>query len=410
MKRTISMMIGKGSVKHNSRAFHAQNTDPQRSYLNRCYCNEPIREIYHQLFDDAVALYNDKQTRNDRTISDYYEKIRSGKQEKLFHEVIFQVGNKDDMGAETENSELAARILDDFMADFQKRNPNLHVFSAYLHMDEATPHLHIDFVPFTTGSKRGLDTRVSLKQALSAQGFTGGTRGDTEWSQWVRSEKEQLSQVMERHDLQWEQLGTHDEHLSVVNFKKEQRTKEVAGLDEAISDKKDEFQQLAEETLVQQSAFEKYSAKLESVQDKLKAAKIKEKFVYENARRYDDDPEYLLPEPKPLMSAKVYHEKIAMPLVVKLKKVIRSILLQFFDKTRELKTALEHANDQVQGLLTRLQGYEAELSTLRETERNYQYLRRGVGEDIAEKVIREVKAKEIALKQPKRIIRRDYLK
>ncbi len=410
MKRTISMMIGKGSVKHNSRAFHAQNTDPQRSYLNRCYCNEPIREIYHQLFDDAVARYNDKQTRNDRTISDYYEKIRSGKQEKLFHEVIFQIGNKDDMGAETENSELAARVLDDFMADFQKRNPNLHVFSAYLHMDEATPHLHIDFVPFTTGSKRGLDTRVSLKQALAAQGFTGGTRGDTEWSQWVRSEKEQFSQVMGRYDLQWEQLGTHDEHLSVVNFKKEQRTKEVAGLDEAISEKKDEFQQLAEVTLVQQSAFDKYSAKLESVQDQLKAAKIKEKFISENARRYDDDPEYQLPEPKPLMSAKVYHEKIAVPLVAKLKKVIRSILLQFFDKTRELKTALEHANDQVKGLRTKLQGYEAELPALRETERDYQYLRRGVGEDIAEKVIREVKAKEIVLKQPKRIIKRDYLK
>ena len=47
-------------------------------------------------------------------------------------------------------------------------------------MDEATPHLHIDFVPFTTSSKRGLDTRVSLKQALAAQGFKGGSRGDTE--------------------------------------------------------------------------------------------------------------------------------------------------------------------------------------------------------------------------------------
>ena len=75
-------------------------------------------------------------------------------------------------------------------------------------MDEATPHLHIDFVPFTTGSKRGLDTRVSLKQALAAQGFKGGTRGDTEWSQWVRSEKEQLAAVMERHGIEWEDKGT----------------------------------------------------------------------------------------------------------------------------------------------------------------------------------------------------------
>lgn len=64
-------------------------------------------------------------------------------------------------------------MLDEYYQGFQERNTNLRVFSAHLHMDEATPHLHIDFVPFTTGSKRGLDTRVSLKQALAAQGFKG---------------------------------------------------------------------------------------------------------------------------------------------------------------------------------------------------------------------------------------------
>ena len=90
-------------------------------------------------------------------IPDYYEKIRSGKQEKLFHEVIVQIGNREDMNAQSENGALAAQVLDEYMREFQKRNPNLRVFSAHLHMDEATPHLHIDFVPFTTGSKRGMD-------------------------------------------------------------------------------------------------------------------------------------------------------------------------------------------------------------------------------------------------------------
>lgn len=138
------------------------------------------------------------------------------------------------MAAISEDGQLAAKVLDEYMKNFQQRNPNMRVFSAHLHMDEATPHLHIDFVPFATGSKRGLDTRVSLKQALAEQSFAGGARGDTEWSQWVRSEKEQLSQVMERHDIQWERLGTHDEHLSVVNYKKEQRTKEVKALEKSI--------------------------------------------------------------------------------------------------------------------------------------------------------------------------------
>ncbi len=89
------------------------------------------------------------------------------------------------MAAISEDGQLAAKVLDEYMQDFQQqRNPNIKVFSAHLHMDEATPHLHFDFVPFATNSKRGLDTRVSLKQALAEQGFAGGARGDTEWSQW----------------------------------------------------------------------------------------------------------------------------------------------------------------------------------------------------------------------------------
>ena len=237
MKRTISAMVGQGSVNHNSRKFHAKNTDPERSHLNVTYCQENIKTVYHELFDEALERYNAKQTRADRRIEDYYEKIRSGKQEKPFHEIILQVGNRDDMSADSEEGQLAAAVLDEYMKGFQERNPQLRVFSAHLHMDEATPHLHIDFVPFTTGSKRGLDTRVSLKQALAAQGFKGGTRGDTEWSQWVRSEKERLSLVMERHGIEWEDKGTHDKHLSVLDYKKEQRAKEIAVLDTVKAEK-----------------------------------------------------------------------------------------------------------------------------------------------------------------------------
>ena len=185
-----------------SRKFHAKNTDPERSCLNVEYCNENVKDVYHELFDEALAWYNEKQTRSDRRIDDYYEKIRSGKQERPFHEIILQIGDKDNMGAKTENGQLAAKVLDKYMRDFQRRNPTLRVFSAYLHMDEATPHLHIDFVLYTTGSKRGLDTRVSLKQALSALGFKGGTRRETELNQWVAYEKEQLAAVMLEHGIE----------------------------------------------------------------------------------------------------------------------------------------------------------------------------------------------------------------
>ena len=239
MKRTISFMTGKGSVNHNSRKFHAKNTDPERSYLNIEYCNENIKDVYHELFDEALARSNEKQTRSDRRIDDYYNKILHGKQEKPFHEIILQIGDKDNMGAKTENGQLAAKVLDKYMQDFQKRNPTLRVFSAYLHMDEATPHLHIDFVPYTTGSKRGLETRVSLKQALAALGFKGGTRRETERNQWVAYEKEQLAAVMLEHGIEWEKKGTHEKHLSVLDFEKKERTKEVAELEQSISDGKE---------------------------------------------------------------------------------------------------------------------------------------------------------------------------
>ena len=115
IKRTISGMIGKGSLAHNRREFFAENVDPDRVQLNICYQNEKLKEVYKELFDDAVERYN-LGKRKDRQITNYYEKIRQGKQEKLFHEAIFQIGNRENM---------AVKVLDEYVKDFQKRNPTL---------------------------------------------------------------------------------------------------------------------------------------------------------------------------------------------------------------------------------------------------------------------------------------------
>ena len=96
LRRTISGMIGAGSLAHNRRDFIAENVDPDRVHLNICYQNENLKEVYKELFDDSVERYNVGK-RKDRQITNYYEKIRQGKQEKLFHEVIFQIGNREDM-------------------------------------------------------------------------------------------------------------------------------------------------------------------------------------------------------------------------------------------------------------------------------------------------------------------------
>ena len=244
MKRTISAMSGDGVVAHNRRTYLAENVDLTRTHLNIEYCYTPIEEAYHQLFDTALAEFNSKQKRKDRCIKNYYEKNRDGKQEKTFYEVIFQVGNREDMSSEGENAELAKAILDKFMRSFQKRNPQLHVYSAHLHMDEATPHLHIDFIPFTTGSKRGLSTRVSLKQALADQGITGEGRSLTERDLWVQKEKEALAEIMLEHGIEWEQKGEQREHLSVLEYKREKRQEELAELTQQTEQKAQEFSAL----------------------------------------------------------------------------------------------------------------------------------------------------------------------
>lgn len=123
------------------------------------------------------------------------------------------------------------------METFQERNPNLRVFNAVLHLDEETPHLHIDFIPFSTGNKRGLSTKVSLKGALKAQGFVGTGRNDTEWKRWVDNEKQQLAEIMKKHELEWKQKGTHEKHLSVYDFEKKMRKAEVEELEQEISEK-----------------------------------------------------------------------------------------------------------------------------------------------------------------------------
>ena len=447
MKRTISFMTGKGSVNHNSRKFHAKNTDPERSCLNVEYCNENVKDVYHELFDEALTRYNEKQTRSDRRIDDYYEKIRSGKQEKPFHEIILQIGGKDNMGAKTENGRLAAKVLDKYMRDFQRRNPTLRVFSAYLHMDEATPHLHIDFVPYTTGSKRGLDTRVSLKQALSALGFKGGARRETELNQWVAYEKEQLAAVMLEHGIEWEKKGTHEKHLSVLDFEKKERAKEVAELEQSISDGKERLSdiQIQHRKAVQETeqirkkgeAIRQEVSELSETSDLLKEqattlAEDKKKLLSDNVKlekqqkklqqdiekmvqskavmernihAYDEDEKWQLPEPAALMSAKAYKDKKAFPLVEKLKETIKALTIkcvQLAEQGKKLKEKVTRQEQQISRLTDKVMEQSDIIDRLQEKTADLGRLERYFGREQVQSIVERSKALEWAEKENKR--------
>ena len=354
-------MVGKGSVNHNSRKFKAENVNGERSHLNVDYCNEPIQQVYHKLFDGALERYNARQTRADRRIDNYYEKIRSSKQEKPFHELVLQIGNKDDTGVETYAGVQAKDVLNEYFQSFEERNPYLYVFSAHLHMDETTPHIHIDFVPFITGSKRGLDTRVSLKQALARQGFHGGTRGATEWAQWVQAEKEYLSQVMERHGFEWEQLGTHEEHLSVIDYKKQERMKELEEVQEKLADKKVELNTLA--------------TRIDNLDD------CRQDFS-DMEQKLESDPELQLPDPAGLMSAKTYKTKFVEPLVKRLKTIVKSLLVRYFkawDNYHRLNEYNEKLYRENGHLIYDNEQLKEKNTALREQNKDYALLRKVFG-------------------------------
>ena len=234
IKRTISGRIDKGSIGHNNREFIAPNVDKNRTHENIIFVREDIQKIYHELFDKALDEYNAKQKRKDRRIKNYYEHINRSKQEKAFYEVLFQIGNTEDTHCGTREAELATKALTEFVKGFQNRNLHIRVFNAVIHLDEETPHVHIDFVPFATEQKRGLSTRNSLSKALEQQGFISEGKMNTCTKQWVEHEKEQLAAVMKSYGIEWEQLGTHEQHLDILDYKEKMRAQEVAVLENKV--------------------------------------------------------------------------------------------------------------------------------------------------------------------------------
>ena len=365
MRRTISVMVGKGSIRHNNRDFTAENVDAERTKNNITYCNENIKDVYYKLFNEALVKFNARQTRKDRMIDDYYEKIRTGKQEKLFHEVILQIGNFEDMHATSENGQLSKTILDKYMKTFQERNPNLYVFSAHLHMDESTPHLHIDFVPFTTGSKRGLETRVSLKKALEAQGFVGKGRSDTEWNRWVYSEKEKLSEIMLEYGIEWDKKGTHEKHKSVSEFKRDKLIEEI----EALMEQKEELEY------------------------KTSAYKNAEEYALTTAQKLNDNKDFEITEPTPFMSAKTYKTKYIEPFINKLIKIVKNLTRRCYRAERAEQQSAEKIStltDENQKLKSKVWDLNLENSRLRVELRNFDKIKDFLGIDKIEEMLKTI--------------------
>lgn len=217
---SISFRVDNGVIEHNNRSIIAKNVDASRISDNITYTQVEIKEFYHQIFGEALAEYNAAQKRADKRIPDYYEHIKKSGKEKLFYEIVVEFGDVHSCGKSSDNWETAKQMLDEYMREFEKRNPNLKVFNAVMHLDEATPHLHIDFVPVAHKTVRGLPLKNSMSGALREQGFSSSNRFQNEWVSWEQQEQEEMSRILSAHGFERDVKNDKHTYLPVDDYKK----------------------------------------------------------------------------------------------------------------------------------------------------------------------------------------------
>lgn len=200
---------------------------PERISWNRIYKQESLEEAYEKCFGQALRDYNASQKRKDRKKDNYLKEIEnSGNHEKPFYENVVQIGKVTDTAVVDENGNLtrdakaAIDVLEKYAQTFQERNPNLYLFNCVLHLDEATPHLHMDYIPVAHGYKTGLETRNSLTKAFQQMGFAKAvSKKENETVAWQARERAYLTELCNEQGIEIEVLGVQRDNLSLPEYK-----------------------------------------------------------------------------------------------------------------------------------------------------------------------------------------------
>lgn len=308
MAKTISFVKGKGNVNHNNREFVTENVDPDRIKDNITYVHQDLDSAFEEHFGDAIKAYDSKQTRNDRkygSVEEYMVRLKHSKNgEKLFYENIVQIGDMKDSGTSTADGKVCAQILNEYALSFEKRNPNLKVFNMVLHLDEKTPHLHVDYIPVATGYSQGLGTRNSLSKALENQNFSNEKRNKYQNSllSWQKSEREYLKELSLQYGIETTELGIKREDMELETFKAHEQLKDVKEELKIVTVKSDELKEQAE-------YFEERLADIDEIKYGTFAGKKAEEdnkaLQYQN-RKLKEENEKLVKENSELKSAAEY--------------------------------------------------------------------------------------------------------
>ena len=376
--KTISFPKGRGHLTHNNREFICNNVVPKRTSWNRTYIQEPLRDAYEKCFGQALRDYNAAQKRKDRQKDDYLKEIEnSGNKEKTFYENIVQIGKKTDTpvadgnGVLTEDAKAAIAVLDQYARTFQERNPNLYLFNCVMHLDEATPHLHIDYIPVARGYKNGMKTRNSLTKAFQQMGFAKAvSRKQNETVAWQEREREYLTELCREQGIEIEILGIQRDNLSLPEYKAamrevEELEQQAVALDmqnEALEQQNDELAQQASELCGQVQEKEAHNDELvlqaQKLTEQIEEAETKEKAAKEILAKHDLRAETLKMISKETAAETKNMKSAAVPVTnlfggeeyVKVKKSDWNKLLDAFSRTVSRNHLLEKYENKISGL------------------------------------------------------------
>ena len=324
MPYTIATHVGtKIARQHNIRdkriTDKEAHIDPNGKHEVWFNCNLTEKEAYHKLFDSAVAEYNSRQKRNDRRISDYYERIRNDKQKHTAYEMIVSVGNMEERIPE----ELSYEILTEFVEGWKEKNPNMYMFGCYYHADEqGVPHVHIDYIPFGTTFTRGMKKQASSTKALEEMGYTTDSFNVTGQVKWIHSENERLETICNNHGVEVYHPQTGKEHLEKDLYILE---KQADNLRTEISDVEEEKQNIIRKSVMVVDKLESEKSALEDeitelVHDKTIAqAELDETAALVKTIRGDFEKEIpkvssILPQPEKKETAADYRKRI-IPII-----------------------------------------------------------------------------------------------
>ena len=324
-----------GVAKHNLRKYRSLEYDKENIVIlwGTDKLVQDVKKVYKEQFDEAVREYNKKQTRDDRKIDDYFEKTAKSNKDMAV-ELIFQIGDKEFWDKNPDKRRKMDVAFKEMLDMLQKEAPNLVVANAVIHYDEASPHMHVVAVPVADGFKKGMSRQVSKRKVCTKEFLEKVLQGR------IREYAEGRSFIWIGEFLKGKEKGRNND-LAVKEYKVK---KENEKYEKAVKEVENLNNEILKKTVEKKIA----DKKLEETYKEMKKADAVAQWGIKDIRKFENKVAKGPEEPKGLMSAKSYREKIVMPFLAGLNRIFKRIVKMAkscFAESMELKKKLEQANE-----------------------------------------------------------------